>query len=142
MERKSLHKIVEHMEPHNKGVLMFTNQPDTLVKELVAFVEHTGDKIEQLNVSRPSLDDIFISIVEDGRIKAANPQSDDEKNAAHEKELERRLKEQLEKGNPLEKLSRVKLANIVSKMEKFANKQFIKEIDKKMIIIEFRAIFI
>ena len=47
-----------------------------------------------------------------------------------------RLKEQLEKGNPLEKLSRVKLANIVSKMEKFANKQFIKEIETLFNVLE------
>ncbi len=97
MERKKLHKVVEHVEPHLHGVLMYTNEPDTLVKELVSFVEQSHDKIEQLNVSRPSLDDIFIGIVEDSRAKRVAPQSDDEKQASRERELERRLKEQLEK---------------------------------------------
>lgn len=99
MERKKMHKVVEHIETHLKGILIYTNEPDALVKELVSFVESSHDKIEQLNVSRPSLDDIFIGIVEDGRAKRVAPLSPDEKQASHEKELEKRLKEQLEK-NP------------------------------------------
>lgn len=65
LKKKQLHKIVDRVEPTNQGVLMYTQRPDILVKEIVTIVDKAKDKIEQLHVSRPSLDDIFVSIVGD-----------------------------------------------------------------------------
>jgi len=64
-----------HSEKQPNGLVFYTDKPNECARAVIKVSKQEGDKVEDLHIGKPSLDDIFISIMKDDKKKAPDEKS-------------------------------------------------------------------
>ncbi|MFP4523793.1 MAG: ATP-binding cassette domain-containing protein [Candidatus Woesearchaeota archaeon] len=68
-----------HSEKQPNGLVFYTDRPNECARAVIRVSKQEGDKVEDLHIGKPSLDDIFISIMKDDKKKSPEKKSSSKK---------------------------------------------------------------
>jgi ABC-2 type transport system ATP-binding protein len=85
-------KLFSKSETFANGMVFYTERHNECAKEIERVAARLKDKVEDLHIGKPSLDDIFVAIMEDRSATMGTTLSSEEKPKKEEKKAEERKK--------------------------------------------------